>query len=228
MRFLSKYFSKLPDIRDLPLKVYSFDFSLDKLTPGVDNIRYDVHLSPGFIKSVGDTIFSMVVSQAKVGRLLGMGKKQTWQSEKDEFKKLCGDIMLAGINRAKSDREIQIDFLAQAAIVKFITEEIGMIDSQKVEEFPELGLSIFRGGEIYVISGGRSQTKDLHPSGDYLFQVPQSLIFEIESAMPDHGFPELLQQIDRDIYSGLLFHLNSSNIYDFDIWILVPRIAGFR
>ncbi|OQY05292.1 MAG: hypothetical protein B6I22_07685 [Desulfobacteraceae bacterium 4572_123] len=138
MRFLSKYFSKLPDIRDLPLKVYSFDFSLDKLTPGVDNIRYDVHLSPGFIKSVGDTIFSMVVSQAKVGRLLGMGKKQTWQSEKDEFKKLCGDIMLAGINRAKSDREIQIDFLAQAAIVKFITEEIGCRFTHLVEKLAHI------------------------------------------------------------------------------------------
>jgi len=54
-----------------------------------------------------------------------MEKNRTWKTEKNEFKRLCSDIMLAGINRAKSDREIQIDFLAQAAVVKFITEETG-------------------------------------------------------------------------------------------------------
>jgi hypothetical protein len=125
MLSLPKYFSKLPDTRDLPLKTYALCFSLDKLTPGVDNVRYDVHLSPGFLKSVGNTIFEIIVSQANAGRLLKMEKKQTWNIEKDEFKKLCCDILLAGINRAKSDREMQIDFLAQAAIVKFITEETG-------------------------------------------------------------------------------------------------------
>ncbi len=125
MLSLPKYFSKFPDIRDLPLKTYSLFFSLDKLTPGVDNVRYDVHLSPGFLISTSNTIFNLVTSQARAERLLGMGKKQTWKTEKDEFKRLCSDIILAGINRAKSDREIQIDFLAQAAMVKFITEETG-------------------------------------------------------------------------------------------------------
>lgn len=125
MLSLPKYFSKLPDTRDFHLKTYSLCFSLDKLTPGVDNVRYDVHLSPAFLKSVGNTIFEIVVSQANAEQLLKMEKKQTWNTEKDEFKKRCGDILLAGINRAKSDRELQIDFLAQAAIVKFITEETG-------------------------------------------------------------------------------------------------------
>jgi len=138
MLSLPKYFSKSPDIRDIPLKTYSLYFSLDKLTPGVDNVRYDVHLSPGFIKSTGNIVFNLVVSQAKAGQLLGMEKNQTWQSEKDEFKRLCRDVMLAGINRAKSDRKIQIDFLAQAAIVKFITEEIGCRFTHLVEKLAHI------------------------------------------------------------------------------------------
>ena len=106
----------------------------------MDNIRYDVHLSPAFLKSVGNTIFEIVVSQANAEQLLKMEKKQTWNTEKDEFKKRCSDILLAGINRAKSDRELQIDFLAQAAIVKFITEETGRQFTHLLEKLEHITL----------------------------------------------------------------------------------------
>ena len=35
----------------IPLKAYWHGFSLDRLKLGVDNLRYDVYLSPGFIKA---------------------------------------------------------------------------------------------------------------------------------------------------------------------------------
>jgi hypothetical protein len=35
----------------IPLKPYWHWFSLDRLKLGVDNLRYDIHLGPGFIKA---------------------------------------------------------------------------------------------------------------------------------------------------------------------------------
>ncbi len=39
-------FSKLPSLKNLPLKSYLIDYSLDRLAFGVDNIHFDVHISP--------------------------------------------------------------------------------------------------------------------------------------------------------------------------------------
>jgi len=49
-------FSNNSDLTGIPLKAYSVKFSLDRLTPGVDNIRHDVLLSPDFCKSIGKLI----------------------------------------------------------------------------------------------------------------------------------------------------------------------------
>jgi hypothetical protein len=35
----------------IPLKPYRHGFALNRLKLGVDNLRYDLHFSPGFIKA---------------------------------------------------------------------------------------------------------------------------------------------------------------------------------
>ena len=40
--------AKPPRLKSLPLKPYLVDFSLDRLVFGVDNIRFDVYISPRF------------------------------------------------------------------------------------------------------------------------------------------------------------------------------------
>jgi len=47
-----------------------------------------------------------------------------WFRETSEFQRLCTEILTVGINSAKSESEIQIDFLCQTALVKMLTEEI--------------------------------------------------------------------------------------------------------
>ena len=124
MPFFTKNVSDLPGIESLPVKPYVFNYSLDKLTLGVDNVHYDVHLSPLFLKTTARTLFHLIAAQSKTESLLDIEKKQDWKTERDEFKRLCSDVLVSGINRAKSEREIQIDFLAQTAVAKFLFEEI--------------------------------------------------------------------------------------------------------
>ena len=128
-------FSNYSDLTGLPLKAYSVKFSLDRLTPGVDNIRHDVLLSPDFCKSIGNLIYQLFLKHAKAKKILNIDPTSSLVTERDEFKQLCRDVLHAAINQAKSASEIQIDLLAQITIVKKLAEEIPCQYSKLIENF---------------------------------------------------------------------------------------------
>jgi hypothetical protein len=51
-------------------------------------------------------------------------KREFCEIEKDTLRRVCTDVLLDGINRAKSAAEVQIDFLGQTALAKLFLEEI--------------------------------------------------------------------------------------------------------
>ena len=102
---------------------YSAHFSLNRIMPGVDNFRYDVHLSPVFRESVSKITFHLILKVAKADEDIDV--EFNWTKEKEEFKRLCRDIMLVAVKRAKmGDGEIQIDYLTQIAVCKFLIQQI--------------------------------------------------------------------------------------------------------
>ncbi|HAY39418.1 MAG TPA: hypothetical protein DCY53_08795, partial [Desulfobacteraceae bacterium] len=109
-------FLNFSDLTGLPLKAYSVKFSLDRLIPGVDNIRHDVLLSPDFCKSISKLAYQLFLKHTKAKKLLNIDLTSSLVSERDEFKHLCRDVLHAAINQAKSGSEIQIDQLAQITI----------------------------------------------------------------------------------------------------------------
>jgi hypothetical protein len=117
-------YSNFSDLAGLPLKAYSVKFSLDRLKPGVDNIRHDVLLSPEFSKSVSKLIYQLFLKHAKAKKILNIDTTTSLITERDEFKHFCRDVLQAAINQAKSSSETQIDLLAQIAIIKKLAEEI--------------------------------------------------------------------------------------------------------
>src|SRR5210317_1407120 len=78
---------------------YSAHFSLNRIMPGVDNFRYDVHLSPVFRESVSRIVFHLILKVAKAGEDIDVDF--SWTKEKEEFERLCRDIMLDAVKRAK-------------------------------------------------------------------------------------------------------------------------------
>ena len=117
-------YSNFSDLAGLPLKAYSVKFSLDRLKPGVDNIRHDVLLSPDFSKSVSKLIYQLFLKHAKAKKILNIDTTTSLVTERDEFKHFCRDVLHAAINQAKSSAETQIDLLAQIAIIKKLAKEI--------------------------------------------------------------------------------------------------------
>jgi hypothetical protein len=115
---------KLPALSKFPLKFYRNDFSLEHLVLGVDNIRYDVLLSPTFVNASRKIIARLVARHAGVEKMGTDALVPNWVKEVDSYKQLYRDMMRGAINMAKGRREVQIEWLAQAALIKMLLEEI--------------------------------------------------------------------------------------------------------
>lgn len=118
------YSPKLPPLSALPLKSYRHDFSLEGLIPGVDNYRYDVYLSPSFVKATRKIVARLVARHAGVEKRSSDSKRVSWAKEVESYKRLYHEIMEGGVNKAKGQREIQVVYLVQAALYKMLLAEI--------------------------------------------------------------------------------------------------------
>lgn len=117
-------FKLRPVLTERAIEIYSVQFQLDRLVPGVDNFRYDVYLSPAFCASIRKVVRLLFQKHAKIKKYLNLDKTRSLNIEQEEFKKLCRDVLHAAVNKAKSESEIQIDLLAQMAVIKKLSEEI--------------------------------------------------------------------------------------------------------
>jgi hypothetical protein len=116
--------SKPPSIADFSLEHYRVNFSLNRLVPGVDNVRYDVRLSPELIKSTVKIVQNLIKNKAQAHKVMEIDTKQSWNDLQKEFESHYSAVLIEAFNQAKMRKEIQIDFLAQTALVKMIIGEI--------------------------------------------------------------------------------------------------------
>lgn len=116
--------SKLPPLSEFSLQQYSHDFSLDRLVPGVDNIRYDVNISQVFVSETKKIVEQLIIRHAGLEKRMAKPKQVGWVKQVDRYKRLYEDLLEDAVNRAKGDREIQVEYLAQAALVKLLLEEV--------------------------------------------------------------------------------------------------------
>jgi hypothetical protein len=123
INFLS-FFSKPPSLKKLPLKRYLIKFSLNRLVLGVDSIHIDVHISPQVHAVVKRAVAASMIKHSRSENFFEDDKKERRENEKLALKHVCTEVLLEGINRAKSGSEVQIDFLGQFSLAKMFLEEI--------------------------------------------------------------------------------------------------------
>ena len=114
----------LPPLSSFPLRHYAPDFYLDRLVLGVDNIRYDVYLSPTFVSATRKIVARLVARHAGVEKTGQDAKELGWVKEVESYKQLYREIMRDAVNKSKGLREVQIACLCQAAVAKMLLEEI--------------------------------------------------------------------------------------------------------
>ena len=123
------------------LAKYSPRLALDGLTPGIDNLRHDVYLSPKFVEQMRLQIARLVARHGNVETVLGADlpvpaktkgfagdvaklKSFPQKAEPAEIKGLLADLHVAALNRAKQHGNLSVDLLGRLAIVKFLRQEL--------------------------------------------------------------------------------------------------------
>jgi hypothetical protein len=127
-----------PSLKQLPLKPFRVNLSLNRLIPGVDNIRIDVHLSPQLHNTLKKTASLLMIKHSRTGHYFQDYRKESCEDEKNTLRNLCKSILMDGINKAKSDAEVQIDLLGQAAVAKLFLEETGRQYGKLIANIEEL------------------------------------------------------------------------------------------
>src|SRR5580698_11483624 len=87
----------MPDTRIAPspahparmkLEPYSAEIRLSSLTLGVDNIHYDVFLSPRFVDFTRKYLLDLIRQKINIGLFYGKDRKQSGAPEHGAFRKL--------------------------------------------------------------------------------------------------------------------------------------------
>ena len=124
MPFLFKRKTNLPGLDAFDLPGYELKFSLNRLLPGVDNVRHDVSLSPSFCSSAEKIIPQLIARHFKIFKIFPVEKPTTWSKMVLDFQRLYQLVMEDAVHKSKQKNEIQVDFLAQTAVIKFLSHEI--------------------------------------------------------------------------------------------------------
>src|SRR5579871_1661518 len=130
-----------PDKPALPNLAASTPFvSLEGLTVGVDNLRYDVILSPKFAEQARAHIARLIARHGEIDGLLGaetpqqsqapswirtqLGKAAKPKHDPAEWKEALTEMQVGSLNRAKKEYKLSIDLLARMAVIKFLRTEM--------------------------------------------------------------------------------------------------------
>ncbi|HEY4843395.1 MAG TPA: hypothetical protein VIH78_15615 [Terriglobales bacterium] len=139
--------SEPPTLPDL--QYHGITLALSDLQLGVDNLRYDVFLSPRITADLSfhlaryicrfgevETLFEMDVPAAGQGKFVAaaQGAAKLRQPGPADLKTLLVSIHLAILNRAKAEGNPSIDLLGRLAVLKFIRTEVQAQFSRILEQ----------------------------------------------------------------------------------------------
>ena len=114
----------MPGLKNFPMESYSTDFSMDRLVLGVDNIRCDVRLSPAFCTATAKLAALLIERETGVWTRPEKKRQSVLSQEQENYRRLYGQIMSDAVDKARAAKEMQVDFLAQIAILSMVHDEI--------------------------------------------------------------------------------------------------------
>jgi len=119
-----KYQPRMPGLKFFPMASYATDLSLDRLVLGVDNIRCDVRLSPAFCNATTKMAALLIERETGIWSIPEKKRQSVLAKEQENYRQQYGQIMTDAINKARAAKEMQVDFLAQIAVLRMVHEEI--------------------------------------------------------------------------------------------------------
>jgi len=112
--------SRLPDSDFLKLKGYNPNFTLNRLTHGVDNTHYDVHLSPDLCETTKIIITQLLKQFGRIRDITTQPEDLKLPQEISLFYEQCYEVLNTALDEAKRAGEEQVFHLAKVAIFKML------------------------------------------------------------------------------------------------------------
>src|ERR1035438_6793169 len=117
----------------IDLKSYRVILPMGTLSIGVDNIHYDVFLSPKFVQTARDYLFDLIRQNVSSTYFTGIDVRSTKQVDSSVFRKMLTEMLQNSLNRAKYQKNIEIDVLFRLAILKFLRDRKSVVEGKSVE-----------------------------------------------------------------------------------------------
>jgi len=115
----------------MKLEPYCAEIRLTHLTLGLDNIHYDVFLSPRFVEFTRKYLLDSLRQVVNISLLYGKEhergrdreRRQSGAPEHSAFRKLLMEVLQESLTRAKFQQSIESDILHRLALLKFLAQE---------------------------------------------------------------------------------------------------------
>ena len=176
------------------LRPYSADLPLGTLAVGVDNIHHDVFLSPSFVETTEGYLLEFIRQTANLS-FLSQGdrppndrrqtgrrenvKKTARSPEAPSWKRQLSDLLHAGLQQAKYEKNIEVDLLLRVALTKYLVQEIGTQFANLFLEAKEWirsrGEHFDRSGHAHVV---KARLAELQADRRNLFRVVGQHVFQ--------------------------------------------------
>lgn len=211
----------LPSVRDLDIKYYRLSYALNRIPLGVDNVHIDVHLSPQVYHALRQAAFLLMIKHSKTEIFFKEYKRDSCETARENLRRVCNDVLLDGINKAKKSSEVQIDYLAQTALVKLFLQEIKAQYKHLVEQLEPM-VRIFQlsdkhdQNDVFIIKEKISEVKIHYP---HITRLVGKELFEILAEVNNRKLRNMREThfSPQDILPGYFFTnplLNSGNPND--------------
>ncbi len=108
----------------IDLQTYSADLPLGTLSVGVDNIHFDVFLSPRFVETTRTYLLEHIRQSANLTQFSMVDTRTYKAPEIGNWKKQLAELLQVSLTRAKYEKNIELDLLLRVSLLKFLTQEI--------------------------------------------------------------------------------------------------------
>lgn len=206
------------------LKPYVAELSLGTLAVGVDNIHHDVFLSPKFVELTGAYLLEFIRQSANLTFL-----SQTDRSQPDRrqthrraarppeaaiWKRHLADLLHAGLEHAKHEKNIEIDLLLRVALLKFLTQEIStqfanlMLEGK--EWFRSRGQHFEQTEQAHVI---KARLAELQADRRNMFRHTGQHVFQAMVEIEENGLASSRKALWGDEIGGAYDVLNNRLVF---------------
>lgn len=170
----------------VPLKTYSAEIHFTSLALGIDNIHYDVFLSPRFVEVSRKYVQDSLRQAANVAQFYGMDARSFRPPETSAFRKVLSDFLQASLTHAQFHKNIELDLLVRVAVIKHLAHEAGSQFANLVLECKERirsrGEHFDRSEQAYVL---RARLSELQADRRNIYRTVGQQLFQILSELED-------------------------------------------